>query len=388
VSYSPSALKRKLTENPFSFIHIINPEFGREQKSRKNSPERFTKVREKYESFRQADILFTEEDPAFYLYEQVTPTATFTGLICGVSTGDYRSGKIKKHEQTLTSRENMFCQYLDISGLNAEPVLLTYRENLAGVEAFFASKKLERPEYEFTTTDRVTHRLWVIKDQGEQQKLMEGMKRIDCLYIADGHHRMASSALLAEKRRRENPHHTGREYYNFTMAMLMPGDHLQILPFHRLLSAKCTIEDSRLLEQLRRSYDISRCIDCFRPSAKRQFGMRLKDGWYSLRLKEYSGGKNAYAHLDSVILTESILKPIIGIVDQKTDPRIQFIPDTEEIGQYERMIDAGKSKALFTMHRVEPEELYAVSDEGSTMPPKSTYIEPKLRSGMVIMPLR
>jgi len=387
VSYTAGGLKRKLEENPYSFIHIINPEFGTLNKTRKNSPDRFTKVRDKYLSFIQKRILHTEDQPSFYLYEQSTPSASFTGLICGVSTEDYRQGRIKKHEQTLTSRESMFCRYLDICGFNAEPVLLTYRENLAGVEAFYAAQKLERPEYEFTTTDKVTHRLWVIDDERDQEKLIDWINKVDGLYIADGHHRMASSALLSEKRKAENPNHTGLENYNFTMAMLMPGDHLQILPFHRLLKGKFEIDDKNLIEKLKANYEIEHCDHCFRPNSKRQFGMRLEKGWYSLKLKNYPGGKNAYEHLDSVILTKTILEPIFGIVDQKTDPRIQFIPDTMSITPLEKSINSGGAKVLFTMYRVSSDELYAISDEGNTMPPKSTYIEPKLRSGLTIMPL-
>lgn len=388
VTYTPGALKRKLEENPYSFIHIINPEFGSEVKSRKNSRERFEKVRGKYLSFIESEVLKEEDKSSFYLYEQETPYATFTGLICGVWTKDYEEGRIKKHEQTLTSREAMFCHYLDVCGFNAEPVLLTYRENLAGVDAFYASKKLERPEYDFTTTDKVTHRLWVIDNSKDQEKLMDWMSKIDCLYIADGHHRMASSALLAKKFARENRSHTGHENYNYTMAMLMPGEQLQILPFHRLISGKFEFGGKTLPEKLSESYEVCKCTGCFRPGSKRQFGMRLKDGWYILKLKAYPGGKDAYQHLDSVILTKTILEPIFGIYDQKTDPRIRFIPDTSELGSIEKSIETGKSTALFTMYGVSPEELFAVSDEGNTMPPKSTYIEPKLRSGLTIMPLK
>ena len=388
VSYTPAALSRKLTENPFSFIHIINPEFGNERKSRKNSPERFEKVREKYLSFLKDGILMQDEKDCFYLYEQKTPEAAFTGIICGVSTQDYREGRIKKHEQTLTSREALFCSYLDICGFNAEPVLLTYRENLAGLEALFASVKIERPEYEFTTTDRVLHRIWLIESNEDLKLIKDRLSKVSCLYIADGHHRMASSALLSEKRSAENPEHSGNEVYNYTMAMVMPGKNLQISPFHRFLSGDFGISDTELLEALESEYDISKCSECFLPSGKRQFGMRLKDGWYQLNLKSYPGGSDAYSHLDAVILTRTILEPVFKITDQKTDKRIRFVPGNKDLKKEVNAIKAGQGKALFTMFHVSSGELYAVSDQAQTMPPKSTFIEPKLRSGLTIMNLK
>lgn len=388
VSYTPGSLNRKLSENPFSFIHIINPEFSTGESIKKNSPERFEKVRDKYLSFLNEKILIKTNKKAFYLYEQATPHTSFIGFIGGVSSHDYRQGLIKKHEQTLTKRESMFCSYLDVCGFNAEPVLLTYRENSAAIDTFKATKRLERPEYEFTTTDRITHRMWIISAEEDIERIQKAFKKIDALYIADGHHRMASSALLAEKRAAANPRHTGTEDYNYTMALVMPGETLKISPFHRLIGKEMKIDDALFLNELREKYDISKMENAFLPSAKRQFGLRLQSGWFRLLLKEFEGDDSAVSHLDSVILTETILEPILGIIDQKTDKRIRFIPGNEDLSLSENAVERGSASAIFTLCEVTADELYAISDEGSTMPPKSTFVEPKLRSGLTIMDLR
>jgi uncharacterized protein (DUF1015 family) len=388
VSYTPAALKRKLSENPYSFIHIINPEFASGESIKRNSPERFEKVRERYNTFLNEKTLRRDDQSAFYLYEQSTPTDNFIGIIGGVSTSDYKKGLIKKHEQTLTKRETMFCKYLDVCGFNAEPVLLTYRENISAIDTFKATKKLERPEYEFTTTDKITHKLWVIANDGDIQRIQAAFKKVEALYIADGHHRMASSYLLSEKKLLTNPNHSGNEEYNFTMALIIPGETLKISPFHRLIGREMNISDDELLELIRFKYDVKKVNDRFLPDTKRQFGLRLKKGWFILTLKNFEGDNTALCHLDSVILTNTVLEPILGIFDQKTDKRIKFIPGNLDLALYEKNIEKGQSKALFTLSPVTAEELYAISDEGSTMPPKTTYIEPKLRSGLTIMNLK
>jgi uncharacterized protein (DUF1015 family) len=387
VSYKPAALKRKLTENPYSFIHIINPEFGQAIKTKPNSPERFKKVAERFRSFQKEAVLVKDRQACFYLYQQITPDASFKGVICGVSTRDYSEGRIKIHEQTLTHREEIFCKYLDICGFNAEPVLLTYRENLATLDAFFATKMLERPEYDFSSTDRIRHRLWLIESRWEQEAINQAFSKVNELYIADGHHRMASSALLGKKRKAENSNHSGDEMYNYALAMLMSAENLRIAPFLRIIKNNFEISDEELLRQLREDFDVEPCPDCYRPIAKRIFGLRLKSGWYQLRLKSVPRAERATDHLDPVLLTRYVLEPLFGIFDQKTDNRILFAPDKGDITSFELEVDREKFKAIFTSYPVSAEELFEVSDASEIMPPKSTYIEPKLRSGLTIMDL-
>ncbi|MEM9050830.1 MAG: DUF1015 domain-containing protein [Bacteroidota bacterium] len=387
VTYTPGALSRKLSENPYSFIHIINPEFSTGEKTKKNSPERFKKVRKRYLDFLQDGFLESDHDRCFYLYDQSTPNGSFTGIIGGVSTEDYNSGRIKKHEQTLTKREQMFSDYLELCGFNAEPVLLSYREEVSSLEALYATIKLDRPEYEFTTTDQITHRLWAIQAPKDIARIESAFQKVECLYIADGHHRMASSALLAQKKRANNSVHMGDEDYNFTMAMIIQGEALRISPFHRAITKEIEIFPTSFLEQLSKEFEIKKLESPHFPNEKREFGLRLKDGWYKLKLKNFEGDSTTLSHLDAVILTNTILEPLLSIEDQKKDKRIQFIPESENFDLIENKVDSGQLSALFTLCPVSSQELYDISDEGSTMPPKTTYIEPKLRSGLTIMNL-
>lgn len=386
VSYKPADLKRKLTENPFTFIHIINPEFGEATKSKPNSRQRFEKVRSKYEEFLNEGIFEQDEEAAFYIYRQITPDAVFTGVVCGVSIQEYEEGKIKIHEHTLTKREEVFCEYLDTCDFNAEPVLLTYRENNAEAKTMISAETANRPEYDFTTTDRIRHQLWVVTRASSIETLTKSFARITQLYIADGHHRMASSAKLGMRRRAGQPNDEEAPY-NFALAMLIPDELLQIEPFHRLISVGAAMDDPAILRELEKTFTVVQAAQPVIPDQKRLWGMRLASGWYTLRLKSPHRSETKSGQLDATILTEHILKPVFGIADEKTDKRIQFIPGNEPLGPVEIGINKGISTALFTLHRVDAEELFAVADAGEVMPPKSTWIAPKLRSGLTIMPL-
>jgi len=387
VSYKPVDLKRKLIENPFSFIHIINPEFGQAKRTRPNTIARFEKVKHRYEEFCSEGILVSDEIAAFYIYRQVTPIGVFTGIICGVSIDDYFAGRIKIHEHTITLREEIFSKYLDTCGFNAEPVLLTYRENNAEIKTLIGARTTARPECDFTTTDRHRHQLWAIREPAIVSKIQKSFAGIDDLYIADGHHRMASSALLGQKKRAAADNYDPAALYNYTLAMIMPAEQLEIQPFHRLITIGRPRDEAELLEQLSADFVITKENTRIVPDEKRLWGMRIASGWYSLRLKQSHHSNSKSEQLDAMILTRKILEPVYGITDQKTDKRIRFIPGNESLTTFENTIDSGSCSALFTLHKVDAEELFAVADAEEVMPPKSTWIAPKLRSGLTIMQL-
>jgi uncharacterized protein (DUF1015 family) len=324
-----------------------------------------------------------------YIYQQITPEATYTGLVCGVSVRDYLEGKIKIHEQTITAREEVFCRYLDICDFNAEPVLLTYRENKADLRLTLAAKMTEQPVYDFSTTDQHRHKLWVIDDSATVDEIVSSMQHLDALYIADGHHRMASSARLGESRAMRSgkkdiddtlPH-------NFALAMIIPSEDLRILPFHRLLKMDESFTEQSILNLLDEDFIVAPSPKRVIPTNKRIWGLRLTSGWYELKLKHPYVAHREVDHLDAVIITKKALEPVFGILDQKTDRRISFIPGNESLDPVEKAIKAGQVTALITLHGVSHEELFAVADAGEIMPPKSTWIAPKLRSGLTIMPL-
>lgn len=386
VTYPPRQLNRKLMENPYSFVHIINPEFGKEKKSRPNSVLRFQRVKKKFDEFCNEGILIQDKEESFYIYRQITPTHQFTGIICGVAVKEYLEGHIKIHEHTLTSRVEVFTRYLDICDFNAEPVLLTYTDVRPDIDELITKNTEDRPEYDFTTTDRKQHQLWVINNPKEIEAIKKAFATLDCLYIADGHHRMASSALLNEKRKKErNKGIHGIDEY--ALALIMPERKLNIRPFHRVIELDEILDEKKFLTEIAEHYTITKKSKRYFPKRSNEFGLRLADGWYALKLKTKVTSRNVVEHLDPMILTRTILEPIFHITDQKTDKRISFIPGKDSLDPFEKRIDEGTITALFTLYSTSTAQLFAVSDANEVMPPKSTYVEPKLRSGLTIMRL-
>lgn len=385
VSYTASELDERIKENPYSFIHIMNPEFS--ENPADSSPERFLTVRKKFEGFIEKGLYVQDEHPSFYLYQQIAIETTYTGIICGVPTIDYRQGRIKMHEQTLKGRVDRISNHLYYSRFNAEPVLLTYREHLPDLQAYFSAKMPETPEFDFTTSEGISHRLWKIDDPEEIERVKKMLARIRTLYIADGHHRMKSSMNMADKRNAENPAHTGEEMYNHTLAMIMSGENLRILPFHRLVKTGFDISDEALLRSLDTHFIVNPDDGNVLPPYTRTYGLRLKNGWYTLRLKEGYRGENPVDRLDASILNNLVMSPIFGLNEAKRSGLVRYIPGNEDLGPYEAAIDNGTFKALFTLHKVEPEQIFEVAEAGEIMPAKTTYILPKMRSGLTVMPL-
>jgi len=386
VTYDHAQLHQKLRDNPYSFIHIINPEFGDQIKTEPNSPERFERIRDKYQEFIDREYLFQEDRDAFYIYRQTTPEKTFTGIVCGVDIREYLNGKIKIHEHTITSRVQTFTNYLDVCDFNAEPVLLTFHHQEIDFHNLIGQVVKESPEYDFSTTNMNRHEVWVIKDEMDITRIQKAFDTISDLYIADGHHRMASSVNLSENRKARNAW-TEDHICNYALAMIIPDDILSIQPFHRILQLEEEIAEDSIMKILKEKFDLQPCGNCFIPTERHKFGMRLKSGWYTLKFTGEIERNRAIDSLDPVVLTNQILEPIFNIYDQKTDERITFIPGKDPIEPIEKAIDNGFYSVLFTVYPVSPEELFTVSDAGEVMPPKSTYIEPKLRSGLTMMKL-
>ncbi len=385
ISYSASELEERMKENPYSFIHIMNPEFS--ENPIDASPERFKAVKQKFQNFVDRGWYVQDNTPCFYLYQQIAIDATYTGIICGVATEDYRKGRIKIHEQTLKSRVERISNHLYHSRFNAEPVLLTYREHLAELQNYFTAKMPETPEFDFTTSEGISHRLWKIDDPEEISRIKKQLARIKSLYIADGHHRMKSSMLMADRRRAENPNHTGKEKYNQTLAMIMSGENLRILPFHRLLKTGFDISDDALLRKLEANFVVKPDEGDVLPPYSRTYGLRLKKGWFKLELKEGYKGQTAVDRLDAGILNNLVLNPIFGLDETKRSGLVRYIAGNEDLEPYENAIDDGTYKALFTLHKVAPEHIFEVAEAGEIMPAKTTYVLPKMRSGLTVMPL-
>lgn len=383
VSYSPAALKRKLAENPFSFIHVINPEYGLNHHPLSGS-ERFPLVRERYLQFIDDGILVQDQQPAFYVYRQIQPHDSFTGIIAGISIDDYLCGTIRVHEQTLTRREKLFKEYLDVCNFNAEPVLLTYADNQS-VDEIINQTTRTRPEYDFSTTDYLRHQLWAITDPNEIATISRQFESMDKIYIADGHHRSASSSLLGVERRKNNPHHRGDEMYNYLMACLISESQLKILDYNRVVKDINGYSPEGFLDLLKLDFEVEALKEPVAPSRLHQFTMFLDNQWYLLDLKNPPQEKSPAEHLDAQILSERILQKHLGIYDLKADSRIEFISGKVGLDGLKLYADKKGMELGFALYPVTTSQLKAVADADQIMPPKTTWIEPKLRSGLTIL---
>lgn len=378
-AYKKSYLKAKLESNPFTFIHVITPDYFMKEKPEPGSRERYELIRNQFEKFLDDGIFFKEDKPSFYIYRQKTPTNEYVGIIAGASVEDYDSGHIKKHEATITQRERMFADYLEITGFNAEPVLISYPEDEI-VEDIINLVVQGRPEYEFTTTDVLTHELWVIPHEYENT-LIEHFDKIKDTYIADGHHRCASSSVLAKRKNGDENCPS-----NHFLALFMSENKLKIMDFNRVISDLNGHTKKEVKDLLSEKFHIKKSKESlFKPTKEHQMTMYLGNKWYILEPKENTfDEKDSVASLDAEILTQNVLKPIFDIHDLKTDERIQFISGEKGMKGLKKAVDKGEGKVAFALFPVEIEHVKQVADENRIMPPKSTWIEPKLRSGLTI----
>lgn len=380
-SYKKSVLKAKLEDNPFTFLRIINPEFGSTVKTKPNSKERFDLVSEKYEEFIQDGILIKDQDPHIYIYRQTKEGHEFTGVVAGASVEEYENDLIKKHEATITSREAMFTNYLDIVGYNAEPVLLSY-PNEKAIDELLEKYTLTRPEYEFTTTDRIKHELWVL-NESESQSIIKAFEKLPASYIADGHHRSASSAGLKKHRLEKGTSRFPNE--DFFLAFFINENRLKILEFNRLVKTLNNLTQTEFIERISESFDVKLLVNASKPLKEHQLTMCLEGDWFELTCRpEIVDENHPVRCLDAEILTQYILTPILGIHDLKTDENIEFVSGAESIYTIEEKITKGKFKVGFILFPVSMNQVKKVADHQMIMPPKSTWVEPKLRSGLTI----
>jgi len=380
--YAPDELKSILKFNPFSFLHIINPGFKFAKKIR--GAERFKLVRNRYLEFLEDAIFIKDSTPSFYLYEVKKKNFSALGLFCATSVADYQNNTIKKHENTIEKREKLFADYLETVGFNAEPVLMTYPEN-SRINSIILSEVAKIPEYEFTTPDKVQHRLWCISDSATIASIEKEFLKTEFLYIADGHHRSASSNLLAENLNKGEGH-SGSEPYNFFMSYLIPESEIKIYEFTRLVKDLNGLTKEDLLMQLDALYRIQKMDDgVYKPTKKHHFSMYLDGDFYSLYLrKKVYEFTDPLSELDTQILFKTILEPILGISDLRNDKRIAYGHGKMNLINMKDLIDKGEFQVGFSMLPITIDEIKAIADAGLVMPPKSTYIEPKLRSGLTI----
>ncbi|HNQ27617.1 MAG TPA: DUF1015 domain-containing protein [Aquaticitalea sp.] len=383
-SYTKEQVEARLRDNPFSFLQIVNPGY-RYDKELSGEPN-YHLVRNRYLEFIEDGIFMQDDTACYYVYKIVDrDKQEFNGIVAATSAQDYENDIIKKHEDTIEHREIVFKNYLKTVGFNAEPVLLTYPDNEV-IANIIKNVQKERAEFEFTTTYRDTHYLWPVGDKALIDGIRKEFGEMDTIYIADGHHRSASSYLLYRDLMADNPNHKGDEHYNFFMSYLIPESDLKIHDFNRVIKDLNGLTKEAFLIKLDTWYRIeNRGKMPYKPSKKHHFSMYLDGDYYSLYLrKAMFNFATSLDALDAQILHKTILGPILGIQDLRNDNRIAYINGKKDTISMKDSVDRGFYTVGFGMVPVSIEEMKQIADDGLRMPPKSTFIEPKLRSGITI----
>ncbi len=388
-TYSPAELSGKLKGNPYTFLHIIKPDYPTHSKGSDQDPEYLHLIKQNFNNFIQEEYLIADNQPALYVYQQYKNNQIYTGIIACASIQDYFDGIIKIHEQTLTEKENRFKEYLEVCDFNAEPVCISYPDNEI-INSVLAETLLQRPEYDFSTRDEERHKLWLIEDPAKIKLVQQEFSKMKAVYIADGHHRSASSALLGKSKREQNKNFNGEEAYNFFMCVFFSEKQLHIYDFNRVVKDLNGLDSEEFISQLSQNFIIEPKGDTtYTASSLHNMSLYLENKWYSLTVKPAAIHSNdPVGSLDASILSEHILSPILGIKDLKTDKRVRFVSGIKGMEKLKQLVDEGKFKAAFGLYPVSMQQLKNVADNNCIMPPKTTWIEPKLRSGLVIYSLK
>lgn len=365
-----------------SFLHITRSEIDLPETVEAYSPEVYQKAKTNLAERLSDGSLIREESPMYYLYRQTMDGRMQTGLVACFSIDEYQNNIIRKHELTRIEKEQDRIRHFSACNANTEPVFLTYRGNSKISLLTEKIKKANDPVYDMTTPDGIGHSLWLVSDEGMIADLTAYFAEIPALYIADGHHRSASAVKVGLQRREENPSYTGQEEFNYFMAVIFPDSELRIFDYNRVVRDLNGMSTQELLSRLSESFDVEkRGAAAYRPEAKHIFSMYLNKSWYKLAAKASILSDNPVKGLDVSILQDHLLCPLLGIEDPRTDHRIDFVGGIRGLSELERRVETDM-KVAFALYPVSVEELMRISDQGMIMPPKSTWFEPKLGSGL------
>lgn len=377
--------KMQAHDNKLSFLHVIRAEIDLPDDIDEHHPSVYEQAKKAFEKFAQNGIFVQDPNACLYVYEQEWRGRTQTGIMTLLDVADYEQDIIKKHEHTRPEKEQDRITHILTTCLHSEPILTAYRQ-INEIDAIVAAICAQTPCYNFSTDDGIRHTFWVI----EQPKTIEQLcilfkERVPVIYIADGHHRAASSAKVAQKMRNENPAHNGEEAYNSILAVVFPDKQLQIIDYNRVVKSLNGWNNADFLAQVAQKFQVETVPSAYQPDSPRHFGMYFNRQWYQLTASEqlYTS-QNPVDLLDISILSEHLLKPILGIEDQRTDKRIEFVGGIRGLKELQQRVDSGEMAVAFAIYPVSMQQLLSVADAGQVMPPKSTWFEPKLRSGLAV----
>lgn len=383
---SSAEARQMAAGNAVSFLHVNKPEIDLDPDVDPYAPEVYAKGAENLQRLIRDGVLLREPVPALYLYRQRMGSHVQTGIVAGTSVAEYEAGIIKKHEHTRKVKEDDRTRHIEATNANAGPVFLAYRAN-PQVDGLVERLTASEPTYDFSAPDGIRHTVWVVDEPESRDRLVAAFAEVPVLYVADGHHRSASAARVCAVRRAANPGHTGNEPYNFFLSVVFPHDQLMIMDYNRVVRDLNGLDRSTFLERVGERFEIE-AGDGGKPGGVHQFGMYLGGSWH--RLTARAGTYDAddpVRRLDVAILQEHLLAPVLGIGDPRADERIDFVGGIRGLAELERLVNTGPWEVAFALFPTSIEQLFAVADAGLVMPPKSTWFEPKLRSGLIVRPL-
>ncbi|MCR5625767.1 MAG: DUF1015 family protein [Lachnospiraceae bacterium] len=383
--YSREEAVEEVKGKDLSFLRIDRAEtnFGEEVDT--YAPEVYEKAASLFDEFQNKGHLIEDKAPCYYIYELIMDGRHQSGIVATASADDYRNNIIKKHENTLESKEADRIRHVDALSAQTGPIFLGYREREDLTGLINTIKMRDEAEiFDFTSPDGIIHKGWIIDHPEDIDKITKAFEEINEIYICDGHHRCASAVKVCEKRRQSDKDYNGDKEYNYFLSVLFADSELKIYDYNRAVKDLNGLSESRFLDRIRKKFIIEEAEGQVKPSKKGEFGMYISGKWYKLTIKPGIIQDDVVEELDVSILQNELLAPILNIEDPKRDSRISFVGGIRGLGELERLVDSGKYSVSFAMYPTDIGELFAVADAGRLMPPKSTWFEPKLRSGLFI----
>lgn len=377
--------REEASGNPYSFYHVIKPEIDFPTDFDPYSPDIYKKGKENFEKMIQEGIFFQDKKECLYIYQQTMNGRKQNGIVGCAAVDDYLNNIIKKHELTRPDKEEDRKNHVRVGNMNAEPVFFAYPA-VPELDQI-VNKVIEgQPEYDFVADDGIGHTFWVIEDASTIQKITELFSKIPYTYVADGHHRTAAAALVGKEKRDQLGNYSGNEEFNFFLAVHFPDNQLSIFDYNRVVKDLNDLSTAQFIEKLKEKFEVEeKGSKAYRPEKLHNFGMYLEGKWYSLNAKNGTyNDQDPIGVLDVTILSEQILDPILNIKDLRRDKRIDFVGGIRGLEELEKRVNSGEMKVAFALYPVTMKQLIDIADTDNIMPPKTTWFEPKLRSGLVI----
>lgn len=377
--------RKEAEGNEKSLYHIIKPEIDFEPGCDEHDPKVYDKAVENFTKFQQNGWLRQDDKENYYIYAQTMDGRTQYGFVVAAWVPDYMEGRIKKHELTRRDKEEDRMKHVRCNNANIEPVFFAFPDNEV-LERIIRDTTAKEPEYDFVAPDGFGHTFWVIDDPETIAQVTEEFANIPNLYIADGHHRSAAAALVGNEKAKNNPDHTGDEEYNYFMAVAFPASHLRIIDYNRVVKDLNGMSPAEFLDKLAENFDVNEMgPEIYHPSGLHNFSLYLDGKWYSLTARPDTYDDNdPIGVLDVTVSSDLILRDLLGITDLRSDKRIDFVGGIRGLGELKRRVDSGEMAMALALYPVTMKQLMDIADSGNIMPPKTTWFEPKLRSGLII----